>query len=393
MMVFFGLGMWAQKGLFVKPITEALDIPRSAYSISNTFRYGTTALVNIFFGYLIGKFGVKKLVLIAFFSLTIAPLCYAFATNVILFYVGGCLLGIGFSFGSTAIVGYIINRTCKKNQGTILGFILCANGLAGALFALIMTPIIENSTFGYKNAFYVMAVVALLTAIVILVFFREPKETERQETKGKNNFNWVGISYRQATKKIYFYLACIAILFTGIILTAVTSNYQAHLGDRGFSGKDIGIIAVISSVSLAVFKLVNGFTYDKLGLRVTITTDCIAGLLIMVILYLITPTPAGLVLGIAYAILSGVALPLETVMIPIYAKDLFGELSYAQVLGIFISLNQIGYALGDPLFNLIYDVNGSYDLGLIICAVLMAIVIVLLQIVISTAKKLKKQLS
>ena len=41
------------------------------------------------------------------------------------------------------------------------------------------------------------------------------------------------------------------------------------------------------------------------------------------------------------------ALPLETVMIPIYANDLFGDKAFNSLLGIFVSLNQIGYAFGD----------------------------------------------
>ena len=52
-MIFCGLGLWAQKGLFLAPITEALGITRTAYSIADTCRYVTTAIVNIFFGFFV----------------------------------------------------------------------------------------------------------------------------------------------------------------------------------------------------------------------------------------------------------------------------------------------------------------------------------------------------
>ena len=180
------------------------------------------------------------------------------------------------------------------------------------------------------------------------------------------------------------------ILLTGLVLTGVISNYAAHLKDRGFTAEQISVVAVVSSIALAVFKFLNGVVYDRAGLRITITVDCVAALLVMVVLYFIVPTGTGFAFAIVYAILGGIALPLETVMLPKYAKDLFGQKSFSKVLGIFVSLNQVGYAFGAPIMNLFYDINGSYDTGLIVSAVVMIITIVLLQIVISTANKLKK---
>ena len=100
-----------------------------------------------------------------------------------------------------------------------------------------------------------------------------------------------------------------------------------------------------------------------------------------------TNSTFGMVLGVSYAILAAIALPLETVMLPIYANDLFGDKSFNKVLGIFVSFNQIGYALGGPIINLCSDLTGSYNLAFIICAIIMLLVIVVLQFVISSAHK------
>jgi hypothetical protein len=78
-------------------------------------------------------------------------------------------------------------------------------------------------------------------------------------------------------------------------------------------------------------------------------------------------------------------------MLPIYAKDLFGQKSFAKVLGIFVSLNQIGYAFGDPLMNVFYTIFGSYDIGLLVMLIATAILIVALQFVISSSNKLKRK--
>ena len=82
-------------------------------------RYISTAVVNVFFGVLVNKFGSKKLICAGFVALTIAALLYAVADNLIVFYFGGLILGVGLSWTSTTIVGYVVNKVCKKNRGTI----------------------------------------------------------------------------------------------------------------------------------------------------------------------------------------------------------------------------------------------------------------------------------
>ena len=70
LMIFTCLGFGSStKPLFLGPITEALGIKRSLFSINDSFRYITTSIVNIFFGALIAKFGPRKLIGFGFLSL------------------------------------------------------------------------------------------------------------------------------------------------------------------------------------------------------------------------------------------------------------------------------------------------------------------------------------
>lgn len=68
-MVFTTLGFCSStKSLFVKPITELLLVDRTVYSFVDSLRFISTAVVNIFFGFLVAKFGVKKLITAGFSS-------------------------------------------------------------------------------------------------------------------------------------------------------------------------------------------------------------------------------------------------------------------------------------------------------------------------------------
>ena len=72
-MIFVCLGFCSSnKSVYLSAITEALGIKRSIFSINDSCRYIATAVVNLFFGALIMRFGAKKLVGAGFFCLIVA---------------------------------------------------------------------------------------------------------------------------------------------------------------------------------------------------------------------------------------------------------------------------------------------------------------------------------
>ena len=77
LMVFTVLGFCSSaRSLYVVPITSALGISRSTYAINDSCRFVTTAIINIFFGALIARFGAKKLIGAGFVCLIVSMLIY-----------------------------------------------------------------------------------------------------------------------------------------------------------------------------------------------------------------------------------------------------------------------------------------------------------------------------
>ena len=73
-------------------------------------------------------------------------------------------------------------------------------------------------------------------------------------------------------------------------------------------------------------------------------------------------------LTLVFCVLYALALPLETLVIPLIVNDLFGSVSYEKMLGIFTAINYVGYALGSPIINLTFDVFGTYKYALWVSA-------------------------
>lgn len=393
MMVFVALGFCSSpKSLYIRPISEALGIDRSVYSVTDSFRYVSTAIVNVFFGFLVAKFGPKKLILAGFGSLIVSTLLYAFASNVVLLYLAGMFLGIGLSWTTTTMVGYVVTRWCSENKGTIMGAILASNGVGGAIAIQIISPMIASGAEGYRTAYLVVAAILAVTAVILLIFFRdkpvgasdEPVSTGKKKKRG---VDWVGIEFRDAVKKNYFWGILVCIFFSGFILQGVWGVTAAHLEDVGIDPDLVKNILSAHSLILAAAKFLTGFVYDRAGLRVTSTMCMGIAVASAGLLMIIDPSPFGIFLAFVYSTVASFALPLETIMLPIYASDLFGAKSFDKVLGIFVSVNTAGYALGGPALNLCYDLTGSYNLGFGIAAVIMVAVLVIFQFIVTASRK------
>ncbi|MBE6607850.1 MAG: MFS transporter [Ruminococcaceae bacterium] len=399
LMVLTTLGFGSSvRTLFLSPITEALGIERSKFSLNDSCRFISTAIINIFFGTLVCKFGAKKLIGAGFLSLISAMLIYAFANNIWFFCVGGVMLGIGLSWTTTTMVGYVVNKWCRENKGTIMGFVLAANGIGGAVATQIVSPIIyrENDIFGYRKAYLLIAVILFAVGTLVMIFFRnDPKisavsEEKKEKTQSKSKIpEWDGVEYKEVRKTRFFYLACVSIFLTGLVLQGMYGISAAHMKDIGIDAEYIALVMSVHSISLAFFKFLAGFLYDKAGLRVSVNICITCAIVVSIILASLTDNMTGRIFAMLYGILCSAALPLETVMLPIYARELFGEKSFNKVLGIFVSVNTTGYALGSPMMNLCFDKLGSYRTGLYSCSALMIFVFAMLWIVITEAKKFR----
>jgi len=384
--------------MYLTAITEALHIKRSAFSLNDTFRFVTTTIVNLFFGPLVNKFGTKKLLCAGFLCLIGFAILNSFAEHLYVFYIAGVLLGIGLSWTSTTMVSVVVNRWCHKNKGTITGAILAANGLGGAVAVQILSPIIfeTNNPFGYRNSYKLVALVLTVMLSLIIVFFRDvPKNAEKanisvQKKHKVRGTGWIGMDFKDAIKKPYLYMALICMMFTGMSLQGLTGIATPHMYDLGFDKQFVANLMAMSSLCLMSSKFLAGYMYDRTGMKITMNISLFCTFVSLIGLVMMSNTPLGKAIATIRIIFNSVAMPLETVMLPLFANELFGNKSFDKVVGLFTSASTAGFALGAPFANLCYDIFGNYNLAFIVFSCLMLFVTIIMQFVLRTANHDKK---
>ena len=388
------------KGLYLTAISEALGIKRSLLSINDSCRYIATALLNLAFGTIVYRFGVRKTVGVGFVMLIASSLIYAAANTVLGFCIGGTLLGVGLVFASSTIASSIVRRWFKKDIGKYTGIVFAANGIGGALAAQIVSPMIneEGNPFGYRTSYIVIAAILLAVGILVVALLRErPKnETLTPETEQKKKargINWSGIDFQTVKRRPYFYVTAGCVLFTGFILQGINGVYAAHMRDVGLDAGFIATVASVFSLALTASKILVGVLYDRFGLRTVMVMCHAATVVAFLLMVFMSGSGLGMVLAIAFALLYAVALPLETLVVPLIANDLFGAASYDKVMGILYAMNYAGFALGSPITNLCYDAFGSYKPVLLIFSVLIIPISIVFQFVINAAHKERTAIS
>ncbi len=83
----------------------------------------------------------------------------------------------------------------------------------------------------------------------------------------------------------------------------------------------------------------------------------------------------------SYTVVHAIAIPLETVMLPLITAGLSKGENNANLLGKIVSVNTAGYALGGPLMNKSYELLGSYIPLLSIAAGIMVAIVIVYQFI------------
>ena len=394
LMEFLCLGFCSSNiGLYTKAVTEALNIKRSLYSLAQSIRYVAQVITALYFGALIGRFGVKKMACAGMLALTGSVLIRAYATSVYHLYIGSVLWGSGIVFAGGTMAGTIVRRWFHQDVGRYTGIVMSANGIGGAVAAQIVSPLINNGeVFGYRKAYLLSAVMALAITVLVMVFLREhPADGPAiQSAAGKKKAKgtaWAGIPYEVIKKKPWFYATAAIVFITGISLQSVGSISVVFMTDIGLPAGFVATMISVSSLCLAVSKTVVGTTYDKRGLRFTLLMCHMAAIAAFVMKAVLTNSVTGMVLAVIASVLGTLATPLETVVIPLLTMDLVGTASYNKVLGVFMAMNSLGLCLGSPLGDLYFDLFGTYRPCFWFFAVLLVVVAVGCRLVIRAAYK------
>lgn len=361
-------------GFFMDPVTSDLGFDRSTFSLyfSLITIAGTVTLPA--YGKLIARFGTRRFVVIGgtWTGATMAAL--SLCTTLPMFYLVGCLIGLGFFACSYAVVPVIVNEWFVEKNGFIMGAAAACGGIVAMVLSLVFPAVIESA--GWQMGYVLLGVVvfALTTPVGAFLLKSSPsdvgltafgaEEGDVRSTEGE----LAGIPYRQALKMPQLWAILAAFLLLAVTVTS-TQHLAAYFVSTGFDPIMAGVFMSVISAGLIFTSSGAGIVADKLGLVKTLFL-CSA---LYLASFILLPASASIVVICIALILMSIGNANTSVFAPMVTGSVFGQRDYAAIWGLVSMANVLGQAIGAPLWGLAFDLTGSYIPGMYVSAAVIAL--------------------
>lgn len=347
-------------GNFFVPAAESLGVEYSSISLYSTLVYLGIAAGLPFVGNLLEKIPPAGIAAFAALqSIVIAAL--SFCDTVVLWWIGGALVGIGMSFTSIVFVSTVLTNWFEKKTGFAIGLAWALASVASAIMSPASVAMID--AFGWRTAMLVFAVIAAALAVPAALFIvRYSPERKGLKPYGYDPNAHVqgmasGVPFSKAIRSAAFFLLAFALAATQIasVINAYFPVYAESVGFAPTVGALMISVALIFDIGLNPLV---GWTIDKFGAIKAFVAWMLVGILSMVVLML---SAGNVVMAYLGAGLGDVLYVLLGVGIASVASTVFGAKDYGKI---FAYMTIAGFAAGSVggfVITSLYEAAGSFD--------------------------------
>jgi sugar phosphate permease len=344
-------------------------------------------LFGFFAGVVVDRFGPRRLMLAGILLAGLAPIGLGGTTTLLAFYTFYLMNALGYVTGGPLPNQVMLSRWFDAGRGRAMGIAYLGIGVGGALVPLLAHALTE--AMGWRSALRVLGVLMIAIAFPLTFFVREPDGGGGGEGKAGT----AGTALRAAApetgaagsdsildvlRQPAFYLLALGSMASIGAVGGTTQNLKLYFAmDRGMAqGRVAELISLVLVGSIAG-RLLMGWLADRWPKkRVMLLVYLIVALTIP--LLWAAPSPATLR---AAAVLFGIGLGGDYMIIPLMAAELFGLRRMGRVMGIVLTADGVAEAVVPMAVATLRDRMGSYGPGfalLVSLAALGAVAVALL---------------
>lgn len=303
-------------------------------------------------GWLIDKYGPRRLMMAGVLMMGTALIGLSFANSLGLFYLFYIFNALGYVCGGPLPCQVLISRWFDKNRGKAMGIAYLGIGTGGALVPLIAAGLEKN--FGWHNSLAALGIMVVLIAFPMVYFIKGSSVKINPETKSHPT-----VPVRNILTNKNFYLLGIGSMCAIGVVGGINQHLKLYLRDLNFTQSEAAHVISLVLLSSLVGRLLMGWLADMIQRKY-----------VMILIYLTVASVIPLLLvpdftGRIYifAIIFGIGLGGDYMIIPLMAGDLFGVRTLGRTMGIILVADGVAESLFPMLLGALYDVTDSYFLG------------------------------
>lgn len=356
--------------LFVTPVSEGLGISRGALSLGSTFSTVTTMLLLPFVGRLYDRFPMRLLVFLGSILGSCAHLCYSFAQNAALFYLGGVLAGLCACLAGAAPITQLLSNWFVEKRGLATGLAFTGSSLVTSLLSPVLSDLIAAQ--GWRMGYRCISAALLLTALVALALIRPTPESMGllpyggKVQTGHAAASAQGLTQKEALRHPAYWLLALGIFLFGLMTMGTQQQLVSYwLASGAEQSLAVGMYSAVL-LSGVVGKLLVGHLYDRLPSPAATALCCTlsAGGYVTLLLY------TGGQWILIPAVLFGLSTAIQVILPSYLTRKFFGPRAFLSNAGPITMVLYLGVSVGSPATALVFDQTGSYRPAWILHALL-----------------------
>ena len=374
--LFFSSGSRFAFGLLLKPMSEDLDLSRSALSLAATCFMIVSAVSMPFVGRLVDSFSVRKVVSVAVVIAAAGIALMGLAQTqwqVILLY--GIIFAIGNGGSSVGPIGVMISRWFERGRGTATSAAMSGNALGQLIIITALASALVH--IGWRNAYITLGVVNLLIVVpLVLAFVRSDPESSPPSDAGPAAPpppDTAALPAKTIFTSRQLWLLLVVYAICGFQDFFVATHVVAFAQDKGLTAAFSGTLYAFMGL-LGMFGVMSaGLLADRFS-SIHPTALCFLARIACFALIIFTQsTPAIVVFALLYGFTFLITAPLTVT----FAGSMFGAPRLGMMSGIINMVHHIAGGLGALVGGLVFDARGSYDAAFVLMLALAVLASVL----------------
>ena len=355
--------LYNTQGLYLKPVSSALDVSVATFTAQSLF-YGLAGAMTLPF---VARIAQKTNVRILYSGLLAvycgAYFCMGLFTKVWMWYIATFLQGVAGAFVGNTILPFFFNRWFTTKRSSAMGMATAICAVVGVLSTVVANYLIFRHD--WRASYRVLGLVALAVGVPIVAIFlrRDPKDmgllpygvSEEAPAETRQQTYDLKIHLLPGEARIF---ACVAALS---VLSAIMQSFVHHLSSYastiGLSSVVGGSLITCASIGNMGGKFALGLLNERFGVkRMTLATIC----LLMLSMLLLAFGTRQLLAVYAGAILSGLAMPMIVLQMPVLTWDMFDRKRYTAIYNTISVGSAFMTPAGNTIMGLLYNRFNSY---------------------------------
>ena len=367
--LFFNSGTRMAFGLVLKPMSEDMDISRSALSSVFTVFMLVSALTMPIVGRLIDRHSIRLIIAAGTVVGTTAIILMGqINSSWQLFVLYGMVFAIGHAASSIAPISVLMSRWFPERRGMAASVAISGNGIGQLVIIVLMASFLDS--LGWRTSYAILgavnAVVVLPMTLAVMrshppriptVTMRatyDPRDLQRSLPLG------VALRSREFLLLVVLYAACGAQDF--FMATHVVAFAQDQGISQFFAGNILAFMGLLGLIGV----LISGAMSDKLGA----SRPTVLCFLLRIGLFAYIPIFQDTASITVFALLYGFTFTMTAPLTVVFVSNIFGTSRLGTISGLINMVHQVAGGLGAVLGAVIFDTRGSYDAAFVIMLVL-----------------------